>query len=106
MLISLSLIVAASCQVEIPGGQCTPVPKIPDFELARYTGVWYEQAKYPFRNSVERGGKCNSATYTAIDDTSFSVNNSAIYPDDNDQFYLSSVFGTGEQLEVCVVTIL
>ena len=105
MLISLSLIVAASCQVEIPGGQCTPVPLMPNFELNKYAGLWYEQIKYPFRNSVELGGKCVTATYTGIDDISVSVNNSIIYPDENDQFYLSSVLGTGVQLEVCVVKI-
>ena len=99
MLISLSLIAVASCQVTIEGGQCTPVPFMPEFDLKRYAGLWHEQIKYPFRSP---DGKCITAEYTRINDTSVIVNNTVITTDDNGQWYFKETPGTAVQTEVCV----
>ena len=42
-------------------------------DLNRYTGTWYEIARFP--NSFERGLKCATATYTLRDDGRISVLN-------------------------------
>ena len=103
MLISLSLIAVAASQIEIQGGTCAPVPVMPDFDLGRYGGLWYEQIRYPF-NRAGPTDKCVTANYLGIDDITVSVNNSVIKTDDDGLFYKSSVLGTAVQTEVCVVT--
>ena len=100
MIISLILIAVASCQIEIPGGKCTTVPVMPDFELSKYAGQWYGQIKYPFRSKP--GDKCNGAAYGGIDDISVSVNNSVIKLDDNGLYYYTASLGSAVQTEVCV----
>merc|ERR1719189_1090155 len=60
-------------------GSCRNAPIIPDFELAKYAGTWYEQLRYPNAfQSTKNGGKCTTATYERIDDVTVSVNNSRI----------------------------
>ena len=104
MLISLGLIAVASSQIEIQGGECTPVPAMPDFDLGKYAGLWYEQIRYPFRQAGP-DDSCVIATYIGTDATSISVNNTVIRPDENGLLYQSAVIGTGVQTEVRVVKI-
>ena len=104
MLISLSLFAAVSSQIEIPGGKCLPVPVMPDFELGRYAGQWYEQLRYPFKRAGP-DDKCTIATYAGIDETRISINNSVVRPDENAQWYRSQLPGIGFQTEVCVIKI-
>lgn len=103
MLITLSLIAAAACNIEIQGGKCTPVPAMPNFELGEYAGLWYEQIAYPFRFPFNT--KCTTATYTGINATAVTVNNTVIKPDENGLYYYEEVIGSAVQTEVCVVKI-
>ena len=106
MLISLISIAIVSCQIEIPGGKCTTVPVMPDFELSKYAGQWYGQIKYPFRYD-EPDDKCSGAAYARINDITVSVKNSLIKLDDNGLYYYKSTtpLGSAVQTEVCVVKI-
>jgi lipocalin len=51
----------------------TGVKVIGDIDLNRYTGTWYEIARFP--NSFERGLKCVTATYTLRDDGRITILN-------------------------------
>ncbi len=51
----------------------TPLPVVPYVDLNRYTGVWYEIARYP--HSFQEGCVGSKATYTLRDDGKISVLN-------------------------------
>ena len=55
------------------GPAATSVKVVGYVDLARYTGTWYEIARFP--NSFEKGLKCVSATYTLRDDGRITVLN-------------------------------
>jgi len=50
-----------------------PLKTVPYVDLGRYTGVWYEIARYP--NNFQRGCVGSRATYTLRDDGNISVLN-------------------------------
>ena len=50
-----------------------PLPTVPELDLARYAGKWYEIARYP--NWFERGCEGVTAEYTPRDDGSVGVLN-------------------------------
>jgi lipocalin len=55
-------------------GPVTTTVKVAGYvDLKRYTGTWYEIARFP--NSFERGLKCVTATYTLRDDGRITVLN-------------------------------
>jgi hypothetical protein len=54
---------------------------------------------YPFNRSTE-GSRCQSAIYGDRDETSISVNNTNIVPDDEGLFYFSYLAGKGIQVDV------
>ena len=82
----LVLASAATSQLIEIGGKCAETPILSDFELARYGGRWYEQVRYP-TNFDTPDDKCITAFYGGIDETTVSVNNSAIIP----------IYSTGEE---------
>jgi apolipoprotein D and lipocalin family protein len=51
----------------------TPVRVVENVDLARYTGKWYEIARYP--NRFEKGLKCTSAEYSLRKDGRITVLN-------------------------------
>jgi apolipoprotein D and lipocalin family protein len=53
--------------------QSLPLKTVPYVDLGRYTGVWYEIARYP--NSFQEGCVGSRATYTLRDDGNISVLN-------------------------------
>ncbi len=55
------------------GPTTTGVKVVGYVDLNRYTGTWYEIARFP--NSFERGLKCVTATYTLRDDGRITVLN-------------------------------
>jgi lipocalin len=55
------------------GPATTSVKVVGYVDLTRYTGTWYEIARFP--NSFEKGLKCVSATYTLRDDGRITVLN-------------------------------
>jgi lipocalin len=55
------------------GSATTGVRVVGYVDLNRYTGIWYEIARFP--NSFEKGLKCVSATYTLRDDGRITVLN-------------------------------
>jgi lipocalin len=55
------------------GPTTTSVKVVGHVDLNRYTGTWYEIARFP--NSFEKGLKCVSATYTLRDDGRITVLN-------------------------------
>jgi len=55
------------------GPAATGVRVVGYVDLKRYTGIWYEIARFP--NSFEKGLKCVSATYTLRDDGRITVLN-------------------------------
>jgi apolipoprotein D and lipocalin family protein len=57
----------------LSGPEKTGVKVIGYVDLKRYTGTWYEIARFP--NSFERGLKCATATYTLQDDGRITVLN-------------------------------
>jgi apolipoprotein D and lipocalin family protein len=50
-----------------------PVRTVPSVDLARYTGVWYEIARYP--NSFQKGCRDTTAVYTLRPDGEITVIN-------------------------------
>jgi apolipoprotein D and lipocalin family protein len=55
------------------GSSTTGVKVVGYVDLNRYTGTWYEIARFP--NSFEKGLKCVTATYTLRDDGRITVLN-------------------------------
>ena len=51
----------------------SPLPVVPYVDISRYTGVWYEIARYP--HSFQEGCVGSKATYTLRDDGKISVIN-------------------------------
>jgi lipocalin len=54
--------------------QMKPLKTVPDVDLNRYTGKWYEIARLP--NSFEKGLECVTAEYSLRDDGKITVLNS------------------------------
>ena len=99
MKLSLTFLSFSLSQVLEFDGKCAEVPVIADFDLARYGGTWFEQARYPvpFQAPDE---KCISPTYGGIDETTVSVNNSAIVPvAETGQWKLQWLLGTAVQVD-------
>ena len=57
----------------MPKQTYSPLPVVPYVDLNRYTGTWYEIARYP--NSFQEGCVGSKATYTLRDDGKISVLN-------------------------------
>jgi apolipoprotein D and lipocalin family protein len=72
IFLSLLLIIAGGCSsMEKP--QVQPLQTVPNVDLNRYTGVWYEIARYPNRFQKDCVG--SRATYGLKDDGRISVLN-------------------------------
>lgn len=72
ILVILLLIIAGGCSsMEKP--QVPPLKTVPNVDLNRYTGVWYEIARYPNRFQKDCVG--SRATYGLKDDGRISVLN-------------------------------
>ena len=59
--------------VNMPKQTSSPLAAVPYVDLNRYTGTWYEIARYP--NSFQEGCVGSKATYTQRDDGKISVLN-------------------------------
>jgi apolipoprotein D and lipocalin family protein len=65
----------ASCQVT-GFGSCPTVEVVKDFDVKKYTGLWYEVKKYP--NFFSFGAKCITANYQLKADGNVSVENKQV----------------------------
>ncbi|CBY35171.1 unnamed protein product [Oikopleura dioica] len=70
---------AANAQLISFGKSCTSPPLIADFDLDRYYGKWWENARTPVSFSDDND-KCGGAEYGPVDASTISVNNSHIIP--------------------------
>merc|ERR1719516_699941 len=59
-------------------GACPDVPNQPDFDVTKYTGVWYTYIANDKRN-IPENANCVAATYEILTESSISVNNTAVY---------------------------
>jgi len=59
-------------------GACPEVPNQPDFDVTKYTGVWYTYIANDKRN-IPENANCVAATYEILTENSISVNNTAVY---------------------------
>jgi len=83
------------------GGKGTPIPDIKDFDLKKYGGVWYEQIRYP--NGFQAAdGKCVTAEYAAINETTVSVTNSQVTKDPSTNKFIKR-FARGEAQQISVM---
>ena len=57
-------------------GPCPVVKPVENFNVNKYTGLWYEFQKYP--NFFSRGAKCITATYQLLNDGNVSVFNQQV----------------------------
>jgi len=85
--ILISIIIMISC-VEI-NDTLPPLQVVPYVDLNRYTGIWYEIARYPHK--FQEGCTESRATYTLRDDGKISVLNECI--EDADRGKLRSAKG-------------
>ncbi|KAL2097196.1 hypothetical protein ACEWY4_006403 [Coilia grayii] len=75
----LTLLPALAVRAQsIHAGQCPEPPVQQDFDVARYTGRWYDIQKLP---AVFQRGKCGQATYTPRSDGQVEVLNQGLLPD-------------------------
>ena len=65
-------------QVKFSGPCPTNVNVVPNFNVQKYLGTWYENRKYPAL--FQGNGKCVTAKYTAQADGNVGVLNSQIDP--------------------------
>lgn len=71
ILLAAGILITASCvhmKDDLP-----PLQVVQHVDLSRYTGIWYEIARYP--NSFQKGCVGSRATYAMSDDGSISVVN-------------------------------
>ena len=59
-------------------GECPEIPNQPDFDVTKYTGVWYTYIANDKRN-IPENANCVAATYEILTESSISVNNTAVY---------------------------
>ncbi|KAK0094088.1 hypothetical protein PV326_011835 [Microctonus aethiopoides] len=65
---------------QTPGiGSCPPVKTISSFDPSKYVGLWYENRR-SIPNFFELGGKCVTANYSAINESTIKVVNRKISP--------------------------
>jgi apolipoprotein D and lipocalin family protein len=69
----VSILLTITGCVNMPKQTDSPLPVVPYVDLNRYTGTWYEIARYP--NSFQEGCVGSKATYTLRDDGKISVLN-------------------------------
>jgi apolipoprotein D and lipocalin family protein len=72
LLITLILLAITGC-INMQGKTSVPLQVVPYVDLTRYTGTWYEIARYP--HSFQEGCVGSKATYTLRDDGKISVLN-------------------------------
>lgn len=72
----LTLVLASLLAARLPAA---PPPVVPQVDLARYMGTWYEIAKYP--NRFQRGCQCTTAQYTLRPDGKVQVVNRCLTPE-------------------------
>jgi apolipoprotein D and lipocalin family protein len=77
--IILSLIILTSCSSSMK-----KLTTVPDFDIQRYTGKWYEIARLP--NSFEKGLICVTAEYILRDDGKITVINAGHKESDPGEF--------------------
>merc|ERR1711953_207811 len=76
---------------------CPQIAPIPDFDVTRYLGEWFDVGRYPMSFQSDEG-RCGGATYGATDDEfKVSVNNSEISPASKGQY--KRVFLIGEAVQ-------
>ena len=85
-MLKLSLVLVALFSVgcnsaSVSFGKCSKGPVIPDFDVTKYVGVWYEIEKVPAPFTGDL--KCVSATYALKDSKTISVDNAGFYTADN-----------------------
>lgn len=79
IIITLLAIQLADLVAGISFGKCPSAPVVPNFNLTRYQGRWYEIQRAPLINTLyEIGLTCVTAEYTRINDVSVKVNNTGI----------------------------
>jgi len=64
---------------------------VPELDLERYTGLWYEIAR--FDHSFERGLISNTAQYTLRDDGKIDVLNSGVFSDNPEKLKTAKAVG-------------
>lgn len=75
--------------------QFRPLPSVPNFNLQRYMGKWYEIGTSVFvRLFIERGCKCTTANYTLLSNNSVEVFNSCVNQNTNQQ-----IIATGNAIQ-------
>lgn len=98
MLIWASLVTIGWGQLVSWGGTCQKVPLIADFDITKYAGSWKELIRYPVRFEDPKG-KCVTANYAKLTDTTVEVNNTQIVPiKRSDKWRLQWGLGEAEQL--------
>ena len=76
MVVSFISIIQLS-YAQVPGiGKCPNVNIVQNFDVQRYTGLWYEIRKYPFIFTI--GGRCVTANYALNGDSTVNVVNKQI----------------------------
>ncbi|XP_014481899.1 PREDICTED: apolipoprotein D-like [Dinoponera quadriceps] len=75
--ILVTLVVASAAMAQVPFlGICPNLETMPNFEIERYSGKWYEVERY--FALFEFGGKCVTATYNMSENGSIKILNKQI----------------------------
>nr|CAD7461726.1 unnamed protein product [Timema tahoe] len=86
-------------------GHCPEVTTVDNFDVRRYSGVWYEQKRLFFL--IEGNGICVNATYTPQEDGTVQVLNQNYNPEQQNMTQESEVLSMLEarmsKLEACIV---
>ena len=68
LLLGILAITLAPAKADSSWGKCTDMKLTPDFELGRYSGLWYEQMRD--RGFTYEKGDCQQARYSLVEGTS------------------------------------
>ncbi|XP_018012792.1 apolipoprotein D-like [Hyalella azteca] len=71
----LLLAVAGLTNAYLDQGNCPSIKHVDEFDLPSYMGRWFETHRYP--DGIEKGRACVTADYVLVNDTRFSIRNSA-----------------------------
>ncbi|XP_018012793.1 apolipoprotein D-like [Hyalella azteca] len=71
----LLLAVAGLTNAYLDQGNCPSIKNVDEFDLPSYMGRWFETHRYP--DGVEMGRTCVTADYALVNDTRFTITNTA-----------------------------